>query len=253
MLNKDLKSTLEGGIIFCLDTNTQVQKFFVLDKIKLKQQIPSTQVEDFKIEKRLKPQGLMLTVSKSELMVWNFDEALDKKKNTCRLESSIQMQEHIINTAVSPEQDLIVCLHADLTIASYLLRGGDLIQINRFTAALLKPPTSFEVFTKAKGQKKTLEIVIYNSLQVKVLIGTVQPMHELSNQLQQIKEDSPFVVEAEEQFAEPDSPADFENVSIEERTEKEDLAVNQLDLSDMSDKYVQKFCKHSQHHLSLAT
>ena len=42
VLNKDLKSTLEGGIIFCLDTNTHVQKFFVLDKIKLKQQIPST-------------------------------------------------------------------------------------------------------------------------------------------------------------------------------------------------------------------
>lgn len=42
VLNKDLKSTLEGGIIFCLDTNTQLQKIFVLDKIKLKQQIPST-------------------------------------------------------------------------------------------------------------------------------------------------------------------------------------------------------------------
>ncbi len=90
-------------------------------------------------------------MSKSELMVWNFDEALEKKKNTCRLESSIQMQESIINTAVSSDQDLIVCLHGDLTIASYLLKGGEIIQINRFTASLTKPPSGFEVFTKAKG------------------------------------------------------------------------------------------------------
>lgn len=180
-------------------------------------------------------------------MVWNFDEALDKKKNTCRLESSIQMQEHIINTAVSPDQDLIVCLHTDLTFASYLLRGGDLIQINRFNASLTKPPNSFEIFTKSKGQKKTLELVTYNSLQVKVLIGTVQPMHELINQLQQFQE--PCVEEAEEQFEEPDSVEESESESTEERKEREDLA----DLSDLSDKYVQKFCKHSQQHLSLAT
>jgi hypothetical protein len=76
----------------------------------------------------------------------------------------------------------------------------------------------------------------------------MQPMHELSNQLQQMKEDS---LVAEVQFLDQDSPEDFDSVSTEEKPE--DVAVNQLDLSDMSDKYVQKFCKHSQQHLSLAT
>jgi hypothetical protein len=63
--------------------------FFLMQKVRVKQQLPSSKVEEFKVENRLKPSGLIMTVGKNDVRVWNFDEGLDKKKNTCKIESSV--------------------------------------------------------------------------------------------------------------------------------------------------------------------
>lgn len=58
--------------------------FFVLDKIKLKRELPQQNiVESFKIENRLKPTGLILVVMLSKVSIHNFDEQYDKKNNSC--------------------------------------------------------------------------------------------------------------------------------------------------------------------------
>jgi hypothetical protein len=48
-------------------------------------------VEEFKVENRLKPVGLILTVHKDSVYIYNFDEGLDKFKNTCAQIASLDL------------------------------------------------------------------------------------------------------------------------------------------------------------------
>ena len=68
--------------------------FYLLDKIKIKRELPPlNRVEEFKIENRLKPVGLILTMHSDTLKIYNFDEELSKKTNSCACIASVRFKD----------------------------------------------------------------------------------------------------------------------------------------------------------------
>lgn len=92
MVNKDLQHNYEQGVVFYLDVKSDLQCFYLLDLVKIKRELPPlNRVEEFKVENRLKPVGLILTVHKDSVYIYNFDEGLDKFKNTCAQIASLDL------------------------------------------------------------------------------------------------------------------------------------------------------------------
>lgn len=129
-MNKDLQSKFEQGVIFTLDV-PQCIDFFILDKMKIKRELPQiSRVEEFKIENRLKPTGLVLTVFASSLLVHNFDENLNKKANSCAIVSSVSLTDGsspITKVAISSNQDVVMALHEDFLLTSFMIKNGEII------------------------------------------------------------------------------------------------------------------------------
>lgn len=120
IVNKDLQSKFEQGVIFTLKVGNTIN-FFVLSEMKLKRELPQlSRVEEFKIENRLKPTGLLLSVTPTRLLIYNFDEDLDKKSNSCQIVSTITINTGVFMLAsLTKEQDLLVTLLEDSTFCIF--------------------------------------------------------------------------------------------------------------------------------------
>ncbi len=120
IVNKDLQSKFEQGVLFTLNVGAAFN-FFVLSEMKLKRELPQlSRVEEFKIENRLKPTGLLLAVAPTKLQIYNFDEDLDKKSNSCQIVSSVTLQSGIfMQASMTKEQDLLLTLLEDSTFCMF--------------------------------------------------------------------------------------------------------------------------------------
>lgn len=96
VINKELQSTDEKGLTFTLDADQPCLDFFLLDAIVNKTLLPQKSRKDaFISERRLKPEGLILTVHPRQLKIWNFDGDFTRMPDSCKLENSFEFSPSI--------------------------------------------------------------------------------------------------------------------------------------------------------------
>jgi hypothetical protein len=97
-------------VVFVLDPSKcpvptdPIVDIHLLDKLKpLASTRPLPKVEEFKLQEGIRPMGLLATVTKSGLAVFDFDQAQDKKAATAHVVGYVET-EQVLSSILSEDQ-----------------------------------------------------------------------------------------------------------------------------------------------------
>lgn len=109
-LQKREVDALPAGVVFVLDLGKcqvpSVSDFYLLDKLPARAAEPLSKVEEFKLQEGLRPTGLLAAVTQNGLVVFDFDQAQDKKASTAHVVGVVE-SEPVVASSISEDHQQV--------------------------------------------------------------------------------------------------------------------------------------------------